>query len=65
VFKIQTYNWQKERWIKDQTILDEMQEILASGGRNIAYYPDNFWVNRPALEKVRLEMSVNTFPFLP
>jgi biofilm PGA synthesis lipoprotein PgaB len=65
VFKIQTYNWRKEAWIEDRIILEELRDILSEGGRHIAYYPDNFRVNKPMLNKVKLEMSARDYPFLP
>lgn len=65
IFKIQTYDWRKEEWIVEKVLLGELRGILVSGGRHIAYYPDNLWMNRPLLSKVKLEMSTKTYPFLP
>ncbi|MBI4688463.1 MAG: poly-beta-1,6-N-acetyl-D-glucosamine N-deacetylase PgaB [Nitrospirae bacterium] len=64
IFKIQTYDWKNKEWIKDGIILKELRTILASGGMHIAYYPDNFYENKPSLKSVRLEMSTQTNPFL-
>ncbi len=65
VFKIQTYNWKKEEWINDGTVLEEMRDVLSSGGNHLAYYPDNFWEDKPALNKIKLEMSTRSYPFIP
>ncbi|MBI4683460.1 MAG: poly-beta-1,6-N-acetyl-D-glucosamine N-deacetylase PgaB [Nitrospirae bacterium] len=65
VFKIQTYNWKKEEWINDGTVLEEMRDILSSGGSHLAYYPDNYREDRPALNKIKLEMSTKSYPFIP
>lgn len=65
VFKIQTYNWKKEEWINDGTVLEEMRDILSSGGRHLAYYPDNYLEDKPALNKIKLEMSTKSYPFIP
>lgn len=65
VFKIQAYDWRKEEWIKDTVLLEEMRDVLASGGRHLAYYPDNVWEDRPALNTIKLEMSSKTYPFIP
>lgn len=65
VFKIQTYDWAEEKWVKEELVLSEMRRILASGGRHIAYYPDNFLINKPDLKKIRLEMSTKIYPFIP
>jgi biofilm PGA synthesis lipoprotein PgaB len=65
VFKIQTYNWKKEKWISNRRLLRELKDILSSGGRHLAYYPDNVWEDRPALNTIKLEMSTKTYPFIP
>ena len=65
VFKIQTYDWKKEEWIDNQLLLRELRDILSSGGRHLAYYPDNVWEDRPALNTIKLEMSTKTYPFIP
>ncbi len=64
VFKVQAYDWRKQLWVKDWILLEELRDILSSGGRHIAYYPDNFWIDKPMLDKIRLEISTQTFPFL-
>ncbi len=65
VFKIQAYDWRKEEWIKDRVLLERMRDVLASGGKHLAYYPDNVWKDRPALNTIKLEMSSKTYPFIP
>jgi biofilm PGA synthesis lipoprotein PgaB len=65
VFKIQTYDWKKEVWIKDRVILEELRDILSSGGRHLAYYPDDFRVEKPGIQTIKLEMSTQSDPFLP
>ena len=65
VFKIQTYDWRKEEWINDRVVLEEMRDVLAYGGRHLAYYPDNVWEDKPALKTIKLEMSSKTYPFIP
>lgn len=65
VFKIQTYDWAGKKWVKEKCVLSEIRTILASRGRHIAYYPDNYLINKPNLEKIKLEMSTQTYPFMP
>lgn len=65
VFKLQAYDWRREVWIKEDDLLEEFRDILSSGGKHIAYYPDNFQQDKPALMKIRLEMSTKTYPYLP
>ena len=64
VFKIQSYDWQKKTWLNDGFLLEELRDILASGGRHIAYYPDDFWIDRPKLKVIKLEMSTQSYPFM-
>jgi biofilm PGA synthesis lipoprotein PgaB len=64
VFKLQAYNWRRDTWIKDRILLKEMREILITGGRHIAYYPDNFLLDKPMAKKIRREMSTCIYPFI-
>jgi biofilm PGA synthesis lipoprotein PgaB len=65
VFKVQAYDWKNKAWIKEGVVLEELRDILSAGGRHIAYYPDDFWEDRPKLMTMRREMSTRTYPFLP
>ncbi len=65
IFKVQAFDWANRSWIEDELLLDEMRDILSSGGRHIAYYPDNLWMDKPDIKKIRLEMSTKTYPFIP
>jgi len=62
IFKVQAYDWKRELWLKDGLVLSELRHILAAGGINLAYYPDNFLLNRPELSTIKLEMSTRTAP---
>ena len=46
-------------------MIEELRDILSAGGRHIAYFPDDLWNDKPALNKIKLEMSTKTNPFLP
>ena len=63
VFKVQTYNWSRNNWIEDSVLLKEIRDILATGGRHIAYYPDNFLLDKPMAKNIRREMSTCIYPF--
>jgi len=65
VFKVQTYDWEKEAWLGDEIIIKGIRQILAAGGHHVAYYPDNVWENKPGLDVMKLEMSTRKFPFMP
>ena len=64
VFKVQAYNWSRNNWIEDSVLLKEIRDILATGGRHIAYYPDNFLLDKPMAKKIRREMSTCIYPFI-
>jgi biofilm PGA synthesis lipoprotein PgaB len=64
VFKLQSFDWQTNTWLPAAFLLEEMRDILSSGGRHIGYYPDNLWEDKPDLETVWLEMSTQSYPFL-
>ena len=50
IVKIQSYDWDKERWIGQDVFTDQMDTLKESGIRNIAYYPSTFykWEKWPA-----------------
>ncbi len=64
VFKIQSFDWQKEIWLDDMLLLEELRDILSAGGRHLAYYPDDLWADRPGLKVIKLEMSTQSYPFM-
>lgn len=64
IFKIQAYDWRKEEWIDDGILLEELRDVLSQGGRHLAYYPDNYREDMPALNKIKLEMSTRSYPFI-
>jgi len=63
IFKVQTYDWEKERWIKTETVDKWLRILVASGARHVGYYPDNFIENQPDELIIKLMMSVEDFPF--
>lgn len=65
VFKVQAYDWSRKAWVEDEILLGEIGDILAAGGRHVAYYPDNFWLNKPTLRRIKLAMSTKIYPFVP
>ena len=64
IFKIQAYDWRNKTWLNDVFLLEELRDILSAGGRHIAYYPDDLWVDRPTLKAIKLEMSTQNYPFM-
>lgn len=60
VFKIQAYDWKRKRWISDKVLLKRIRRLVARGAKAVAYYPDDYTVNKPSLKHVRMEMSTKT-----
>lgn len=63
IFKVQTYDWEKKRWIKTETVDKWLRILVASGARHVGYYPDDFIENKPDELIIKLMMSVEDFPF--
>ncbi len=57
IFKLQAYDWRRKHWIDDASLLRQMRAVLGAGIRHLAYYPDDFWEDRPAIKQIRLEIS--------
>jgi biofilm PGA synthesis lipoprotein PgaB len=65
VFKVQSYDWKREQWLDDTVVLEDIRDLLSAGARHVAYYPDNPLLDRPGLRKIKLEMSTESYPFMP
>lgn len=63
VFKVQTYDWTKKRWINTKIVDKWLKTLVASGAQHLAYYPDNYIENKPDERIIRMMMSVEDFPF--
>jgi biofilm PGA synthesis lipoprotein PgaB len=63
VFKLQSYDWARKKWIPDKTLLRWMRVLVAAGAQHIGYYPDDCLADRPQAKAVRLMMSLEDFPF--
>lgn len=64
VFKVQTYDWAKKKWIKTKVLDDWLEVLVASGARHLAYYPDDYVKNNPDQSIIKTMMSVEDFPFV-
>lgn len=65
VFELQTKNWQNNEWINGETLKKWMQLLIRMGGKNLAYYPDDFLNNQPPFVPTFEGMSLNEFPYYP
>lgn len=63
IFKVQTYDWDKERWINTKTVDKWLRVLVASDSWHVGYYPDNYTENKPDGSIIRMMMSVEDFPF--
>jgi len=62
VFKLQSFDWAKNQWIDSRLLRQQMRTVLSSGGIHLAYYPDQVFLNKPAISSVKMEMSLNGIP---
>ena len=63
VFKVQTRDWERKKWISAETIDRWLRILVAGGALHLAYYPDNCFENKPDERIIRKMMSVEDFPF--
>jgi len=63
VFKVQTYDWERHSWIKTKTVNEWLRALVAAGARHLAYYPDDFTIDQPRADEIRLMMSTEDFPY--
>ncbi len=62
VFKVQSYNWSKKRWIPSREVAGWLHILLEAGAWNIAYYPDDYTVNEPKQKIISRVISDRDFP---
>jgi biofilm PGA synthesis lipoprotein PgaB len=43
IIKIQSYDWDKEKWLSSKIFNEQIQTLKKNGVRNIGYYPDTFY----------------------
>ncbi len=63
VFKLQAKDWRRDRWLPAEDLRDQFQLLIRSGALNLAYYPDDFILGRPALEPLFRGLSNRSFPY--
>lgn len=64
IFELQSTDWRGPRPVEPATLEAHARRILATGGRHLAYYPDDFLKDQPPLESARAVMSARAFPYL-
>lgn len=63
VFELQSYDWQRQRWIDSGRFKGWMQQLIRRGALNLAYYPDDFIAGEPAFRPTFEGISLNEFPY--
>jgi biofilm PGA synthesis lipoprotein PgaB len=64
LFELQTFDWRSGRRLSDTELATHLDLLLYNGVRHIAYYPDDFLNDKPALETLRSRLSLNAYAAL-
>lgn len=62
VFEVQAVDWRKKRALEPRQFTQQIKILQSQGARHLAYYPDDFEKNNPALESLIPTFSVTTNP---
>ncbi|MFH2045995.1 MAG: poly-beta-1,6-N-acetyl-D-glucosamine N-deacetylase PgaB [Pseudomonadota bacterium] len=62
IFKVQSYDWKNDRPVSDAILKKELRFLVSSGGKHLAYYPDNVFQNQPNMDSVSSIISTRTLP---
>jgi len=63
VFKVQSFDWKTGKWIDSKKVVRWLRVLEAEGAVNVAYYPDDFTVDKPEADAVKPVISARNFPF--
>jgi biofilm PGA synthesis lipoprotein PgaB len=62
VFELQTVDWSVgDKPIPTEEIAGQLRLLQTAGARNLAYYPDDFLKNHPALKMLRPQFSSSDY----
>ncbi|AWV07609.1 hemin storage protein [Lysobacter maris] len=64
VFELQTVDWRNGQAIPADRLKSQIRHLQARGVRHLAWYPDNFIDDVPALDDAREAMSARSFPYM-
>jgi biofilm PGA synthesis lipoprotein PgaB len=45
------------------TMYQQIRNLQSAGVKHLAYYPDDFLINRPELDQIRQAISLADYPF--
>jgi biofilm PGA synthesis lipoprotein PgaB len=64
VFELQTTDWRTKSQIPTRTLAAQMRLLQSKGSLHLAYYPDDFVKNNPAVKELIPVFSASSFPAL-
>ena len=65
IFELQSFDWEHNRPVPTEEIVEQMKFLQRQRAVNFGYYPDNFHENQPDLKKIRGGISLQSFPYRP
>jgi len=63
IFKIQSFDWRRKRWLKAEMLNEWLRALVADGAYHVGYYPDDFVEDHPRASVIRKMMSTEDYPF--
>ena len=64
VFELQTLDWRMRQPVPEAELAAQARTLVARGARHLAYYPDDFLLQAPALPTAREVISAREFPYI-
>ena len=63
IFELQAVDWRSGAAVPARILYQQMRRLQAAGVKHLAYYPDDFITDKPALEQIRQGISLADYPF--
>lgn len=63
VFELQAQDWRSKHWIEPTVLREWMRTLTREGALNFAYYPDDFYNNKPDFQPAFEGISLAEFPY--
>jgi biofilm PGA synthesis lipoprotein PgaB len=61
VFRVQAFDRDKNRWVDERVLSDELSRTIAQGAKHVAYYPDGVVEDRPRRDGIASIISGQEF----
>ena len=62
IFELQSKDWNNGKRIDEKILTEQFQLLRRRGARNLAYYPDDFINDHPAIDLIKDSFSLRTAP---